>query len=227
MPDRLSPTPEFDPQIIWHGQPETRVRGPDVGAAIVAVVATFAVLTSGLAAQNEWAWPWAARLAAGYAALVGLIVAFARAAGAGMWLMLGSAFCAVVAAGAINTNLAGLAGLCPLMALGAAAALVALRFRQRRNTRYQVTGEQVLLGERGGYTIAFPLQALPDVHLDPFGASLGTVEFGPVDATLTTRDGKVFRLTAKLQVFRRVLHPERLLEALRALESGDSGGTTP
>ena len=61
----------------------------------------------------------------------------------------------------------------------------------------------------------------------PFGRSLGVVEFGPVDATLTTRDGRVFRVSAKRQHFQRLLYPERLLEAIRGLESGDSGGSNP
>ena len=60
----------------------------------------------------------------------------------------------------------------PVGGAGAIVALLALRFYQRREVRYQLTTDQVLIGEHGRYVIAFPRVGNPAVTLDRFGAEL-------------------------------------------------------
>jgi hypothetical protein len=219
MADRLSPNPDDDTNILWHGRPDVGLRMPDVNAAGLAFLATLVVLAPGLAAQNDWSWAWAARLGATYAALVGVLTAFGRVAGAGLRLTLGTAFFAVVTAASFSTTQQGLALLCPLSCLCVTGTLLGMSYRRRRATRYQLTREKALVGESDRYVIAFPVDDLPAVKSDLFGGSLAAVEFGEVDATLTTRNGKVFRVSSQVQTFRRILNPERLLEAIERIKS--------
>ena len=54
-----------------------------------------------------------------------------------------------------------------------------------------------------------------------------TVEFGAVEATLTTHEGKVFKFPPQPRAFYRVKHPHRLLRAFkRANEAAQASEVT-
>jgi len=202
--------------VLWDGRPELGPRLPDLVAALVTFAVTFVVLGVGLANTRDWAWSWALPLAAVYAAVIGVAFLFGRSAGAGLVLTSSTAFWAAVATGAVITEQAGSTLLCPFVGAGAFLGALGLRFRQRRATRYQVRqGGRVLMGERGRYVIAFTFEALPTIFPDRYGQSLGLVDFGRVPGTLTTREGKVFKVPAQRRRFYRVSQPQELLEALQ------------
>lgn len=215
----LSQTPETDPRVIWHGRPDVGLRGPDLYAALSAFLITFVALGAGLAVQNGWAWEAAARLGATYGAIVGGVTAIGRLAGAGLRLTLGTAFFAVVTAASFTTTQQGAALLCPLSCLCITGTLLGMSFRRRFVTRYQLTADQATAGERDRFVITFPVKAPPVVKSDLFGRSLGEVLFEEVESEITTRSGKVFRLPPKLQTFRRVRYPDRLLEAFQQAQA--------
>lgn len=205
--------------ILWSGRPEVGPRRPDFVAGLADGLLAFGVLGPTLAfgALRQSATRTVAealQMAAGYAALWGAATVLARASTAGALLRALAPFAAAVAVAAAITEQRGLA-LAVALACGAAVAtLLALRALQRRNVRYQVTATQGLIGERGRYVIAFPIEAPPRVFEDRYGPGLALVEFGPVAATLTTREGRVFRMPPRVRRFLRVRDPGRLLAAL-------------
>jgi hypothetical protein len=213
--------------VIWHGRPDVGLRGPDVSAAVLACLVTFVALGTGLAAQNGWAWEAAARFAATYAVIVGVLTVIGRLAGAGLRLTLGTAFFAVVTAASFTTTQEGAALLCPLSCLCVTGTLVGMSFRRRVVTRYQLTRDKASVGETGRFLITFPVKGLPVVKDDLFGRSLGEVLFDEVESEITTRSGKVFRLPAKLQTFRRVRNPDRLLKALEQAQDPKNSKPSP
>lgn len=200
--------------VIWDGRPDVGIRVPDLCAAACAFATTFAVLSAGLAYQNDWAWGLPLKLGAAYGAIVAVITALGRAAGGGLVITVTAAFWATIAAAALYTTQDGMALLCPVTLTAVVGTVLVMRYRQRRATRYQLTNSTVILGEKERYVIKFPLVGTPTVRRDIFGRSLGDVVFEEVDATLTTQDGKVIRVPSQKRRFHRVRYPERLLEAV-------------
>jgi len=208
-----------DEEVLWEGRPEVGPRLPDVNAALAGFTVTFGALSVGLAAQRGWAWDWATPLAAAYAGVAAVTIVIGRSIGAGTRLTFLGAFWAVVVAAGGYTAQAGLSMLCPTVFLGLVTGLFLLRYRQRQGLRYLVTARSAKIGEDGRYVLSFALEDLPPelprIRRDLFGRSLGQVDFGPVEAVLTTREGRTFRVPAQPRRFKRVHHPERILAALR------------
>lgn len=199
---------------LWSGRPTARPVREDALAGLVAFAVTGVVLGGGLALADGIAPAQAARLGLGYAALVAVTTTLGRVAGAGMSVTLLAAFFAPVALAAAVTGRHGLAFLCPASCAGALFVLLALRLRQRRATRYWVAADHAGLGEAGRYVITFRLAGPPAVRPDRFGAGLGDIDFGPVQARLTTSRGKSFVLPSRACRFQRVQAPEQVLAAL-------------
>lgn len=204
--------------VVWEGRPVAAVTLSDLVAGAGAFVVTAGVLAGGMALPFGASLGAAARLGVAYGALVGVVTALARAAGASTVLSLLLAFFLPVAVGAGVTGQEGLSLLCPSLTSAVLVLLVAQRFRQRRATRYLVTTDAAVLdaGDVGRYRITFRLGEPPVVVRDRFGGRLGDVDFGRQEATLATRNGPVLRMAPRPRRFHRVRDPERLLAALRA-----------
>lgn len=218
--EEADPPPE-EPveEVLWSGRPEVRPRWPDLVAAGAAGLTTGGVLTVGLGARLDWNLEATAPLGSVYGAIAGLIVLIARIAGASRRATLVCAFWAVVAAASAYTQQRGLTLACPMTLVGALSAYLAARFRQSSGLRYRITATRAQLSEEGRYTLSFPIEAPPRLRTDLFGSALGSVDFGEHEGTLTTRDGRVFKVPPHKRCFRRLLHPQRLMDAWRTAQA--------
>lgn len=234
MSDELLLPPGEHGEVLWRGRPEVGLRGPDLKAALAAFGLTFAVVLGGFGLRTL-EWEWAAGLAAGYGAVAGVVTAGCRAIGTGMTLTLLAVFWAILGVAAIYTGQTGWALICPFFPLGLILGVLSLQYRQRRATRFEVRaaptrGRRGVMGELGRYSIAFPIDEAPVLRADWFGSSLGTVDFGQVDATLTTHEGKVFKVGTQPRGFRRIRDPQRLLALFapdRRQDEPDAGDSSP
>lgn len=209
----------LDPRdVIWEGRPAAGVVRADVAAGAAAFALTALVLGVGL--WLAWRAPpvLAAELGLAYGAVVGLVVTCARAAGASAVVSLLAAFFTPLALASVVTAQEGLSLACPASACLGLLGLVGLRLRQRRATRYRVTADaaSVDTGDVGRYRITFRFSDLPAVAPDRFGGPIGDVDFGTLEGTLETPDGKGYRIAPRPRTFHRVRDPERLLAAIAA-----------
>ncbi|MCO5172058.1 MAG: hypothetical protein M9894_37645 [Planctomycetes bacterium] len=202
------------PGVLWSGQPTARPVREDLVAGVVAFAVTALVLGGGLALADGVAPGHAARLGLGYAALVAATTTLGRVAGAGMTATLLAAFFAPVAVAAALTGRQGFGLVCPAASAGLLLFILVLRLRQRRATRYWIAADHAGLGEVGRYAVTFRLAGPPAVRLDRFGAGLGDLDFGQVQARLTTHRGRSFVLPRRACRFQRVQAPEQVLAAL-------------
>jgi hypothetical protein len=209
----LDPTAPTDP-IVWAGGPALRPRREDLLAATAAFAATALVLCGGLVFVHGAPPARALQLGLGYSAIVAAITGLARVAGAGTLTMLLAAFFLPISVAALTTGQAGLSLVCPLASATSFLGLFLLRWRQRRATRYWITASGACMGEVGRYLISFPILAPPLVRPDRFGAGLGDIDFGRVQARLVTRDGRTFQLPPRRCRFRRVVAPEQVVAAI-------------
>ncbi len=209
----------IDPrEVVWEGRPAAGVVRADVAAGALAFALTAVVLGVGLAIA--WRAPpvLAAELGLAYGAVVAVVVTCARAAGASAVVSLLAAFFTPLALASVVTAQEGPALFCPASACLGLLGLVLLRLRQRRATRYLVTGDAAAVdaGDVGRYRITFRFTDLPAVAPDRFGGPIGDVDFGTLEGTLETPDGKSYRITPRPRTFHRVRDPERLLAAIAA-----------
>lgn len=200
---------------LWSGAPAARPVREDAVAGLVAFACTGAVLGGGLSLLHgvapARAWP----LGMAYAVLVAATTVLGRVAGAGLLPTVFAAFFIPVAAAAALTGRGGLELACPVASALGLGLLLLMRLRQRRATRYWISARQAGAGEVGRYLITFPVTGPPRVVSDRFGAGLGDVDFGRLDARLTTSDGTTFALSRRPCRFQRVAAPEQVLAALR------------
>lgn len=208
-------------EILWDGRPEIGPRPSDLSAALVAFGIVFGAVGGVLALRPE-PIPWA-EVGALYGAVAAGATIVCRAVGGGMRLTFLAVFWGILTAASGYTGQSGLALLCPATAVGVIGVIIFLHYRQRRGIRYQVSKSHGLMGEGGRYTIAFSLAGDPRVRRDLFGTRLGSVEFGELEATITTRDGREFQVPSQTRSFRRVRDPHRLLEALAAAGADEAG----
>lgn len=211
----LDPTAPSEP-VVWGGGPVPYPRREDLLAGLAVFAVTALVLCSGLALVHGAPPARALQLGLGYSALVAAITGLARVAGAGALTTLLAAFFLPISVAALTTGQSGLSLACPLASATSFLGLFALRWRQRRATRYWITASGACMGEVGRYLISFPILAPPVVRPDRFGAGLGDIDFGRVQARLVTRDGRTFQLPPRRCRFRRVVAPEQVVAAIAA-----------
>jgi hypothetical protein len=215
-------------EVLWSGRPEVRPQFGDLVAGGATWLAAAALLTLALGAPRGWNLAFAAPLGMAYGLVAAVAVFAARTVGAGRRLTSVCAFWGVVAAASAYTAQHGLALACPMTMVGALAAYLGARYRQNRGISYRITAEVAQLSEDGRYTLSFPIIAPPHLRPDLFGSSMGTVDFKPSEATLTTRDGKVFKVSAQPRRFRRLRQPELLVKAWTAARGApDASPSTP
>lgn len=212
--DAFRPFPRDD--VMWEGRPSLGLHRPDHLAALASAVVSFPVLALGLWGSFGVEPSRALQLGGLHAGLVGVAVGLTRAIGAGPALVPCAAFAlSVLVAAALATDKPGTLT-CAASFAGAIGGALFWRWKQRSGTRYQIGPGRVAVGERGRYTIVFPILGAPTIRPDRFGGSLVEVEFPPAEARLTTRLGQVFKLPAQRRRFLRVSEPERLKAALAA-----------
>lgn len=200
--------------MVWAGGPTLSPRREDLLAGLTAFAATALVLCGGLLLLHGAPPAQALQLGLGYSAVVAAITSFARVAGAGALTMLLAAFFLPISVAAIATGQSGLGLVCPLASATSFLGLLLLRWKQRRATRYWITASGACMGEVGRYLITFPILVAPVVRPDRFGAGLGDIDFGRVQARLVTRDGRTFTLPPRRCRFRRVAAPEQVVTAV-------------
>ena len=202
--------------VVWSGAPALYPGREDLFAGLAAFAATALVLCGGLVFLHGAPLEKALQLGLGYSAIVALITSLARVAGAGTLTMLLAAFFLPISVAAVATGQDGLSLVCPLASATSFLGLFLLRWKQRRATRYWITASGACMGEVGRYLISFPIAAPPVVRPDRFGAGLGDIDFGRVEARLVTRDGRTFTLPPRRCRFRRVAAPEQVTTAIAA-----------
>ncbi|MGE0709724.1 MAG: hypothetical protein AB7N76_22120 [Planctomycetota bacterium] len=207
-------------EVLWSGRPEVRPCAADLVAASTSGVAVALVLGLALAAPRGYDLSFAGPLALGYGGVAGAVVLVARVTGAGRVITWLCAFWAVVAVASVYTEQRGAALACPLTSLAVLSAYLGARLRQSRGIRYRITADTAQVGEPGRYTLSFPITHPPRVRRDLFGRELGELDFPSAEATLTTRDGKVFRIAPQARRFRRLLHPDRIVALWRDAKEG-------
>ena len=216
--DAFGPFPRDD--VLWEGRPSLGLHRADHLAALAAALASFPVLALGLWGGFGLEPARAALLGGLHAGLIGVAVGLSRALGAGPALVPCVAFAlSVLVAAALAGDKPGTLS-CAGTFAGAVGGALFWRWRQRRSTRYQIGPGRVAVGERGRYTIVFPIVGTPVVRPDRFGGGLVEVEFGPAEARLTTRRGQAFKLPPRRHRLLRVADPERLEAALAAATRG-------
>jgi hypothetical protein len=158
---------------------------------------------------------------------VGAVVTCSRAAGAPAIVGRLAAFFTPLAGAAVVTGQEGLSLACPASTCLVLLGLVLHRLRLRRATRYLVTADaaSVETGDVGRHQVTFRWTELPAVAPDRLGGSVGDVDFGTLEAGLTTPDGKTFRMAPAPRTFHRVRDPERLLAALAAARPSPAEAT--
>lgn len=203
-------------EVLWEGRPFVGPSSGDYragGLTAVAILLTYGPL---LLLISDATPPEAARHALVIAGLWGMTHALGRSvlAGRGLTLLLGLSLHAL-ATGLVE-GADGAAIWLPAAGVGVIGGTLLWQAQHHWGTRYLVLDGRAARGIPGRYVVSFAYENLPQVHLDPFGAGIGTLVFHVNDVQLTTGDGQTFGLGNTTQRMERVTFPKHIVSKLQA-----------